>query len=258
MQAQASATATKAPGLTIDHIRGPGPTSAGRWRDALSEGFRRVCDIAVSLIALVLSSPVMLVLAMLVRLNSPGPALFWQRRAGRNRRGRSSQPAYSGPERRKHDIGGELFWLVKFRTMHVDARERFPELYCYEYTNEELRHLCFKLPNDPRHTRIGCWLRIMSLDELPNFWNALQGSMTLVGPRPDIPEMTRYYRPEQRRIFDVKPGITGYAQVNGRCGLKFQVTKVLDLRYVKERSLWVDFKVLLATVACVLRARGAF
>ena len=82
--------------------------------------------------------------------------------------------------------------------------------------------------------------------------------MTLVGPRPDLPEMTRYYRPDQLEIFHVKPGVTGYAQVSGRCDLKFRVTKDLDLRYVQERSLWVDFKVLVQTLICVITSRGAF
>lgn len=226
--------------------------------EPIAEILRRLADILVSIIALVVALPIMVVIALVIKLDSPGPALFWQKRVGRNRRRHGRLATYGGPERRGQDVGGELFWFVKFRTMYVDARERFPELYAYKYGPDELRDLHFKLPHDPRHTRIGRWLRKTSLDELPNFVNVLLGSMTLVGPRPDIPEMTRYYLPEQLRIFEVKPGITGYAQVSGRCALKFRQTKALDLRYVEERSLWVDFKVLMQTVKSVVAADGAF
>ena len=197
-------------------------------RETMSEAVRRAFDIVVSLLMLIVACPVMLVLAVMIRATSPGPALFWQQRVGRNRRNGESETPHDGPERRKDDLGGRLFRFVKFRTMYVDARERFPELYEYKYSPEEVRRLRFKVRKDPRHTKLGRWLRIMTLDELPNFWNTLWGDMTLVGPRPDIPEMARYYRPDQRRIFEVKPGITGYAQVSGRCNLRFRVTKALD------------------------------
>ena len=225
--------------------------------EMLGEFVRRTADIIVSIMVLSFSAPILLVLIFLVRMDSPGPALFRQKRVGRNRR-RATGGVYHGPERRKEDFGGELFWFVKLRTMYEDARKRFPELYAYRFTEEEVDDLQFKTQDDPRHTRLGRWLRRTSLDELPNFWSVLTGHMTLVGPRPDIPEITRYYRPEQKRIFDVKPGVTGYAQVRGRCALKFQQTKAYDVQYVDERSLWTDLKVLVETVLSVVTAKGAF
>lgn len=229
------------------------------WAAKASDGVRRAVDFLAALMGLALSLPIMLVLAILVRMDSPGPALFWQVRVGRNRRRhRQEGSTYHGPERRGRNYGGKPFWFVKFRTMYVDARERFPELYKYQYRRDDLPNLRFKQEDDPRHTPLGRWLRKTSLDELPNFWNVLAGSMTLVGPRPDIPEMVQYYRPEQMRIFDVKPGLTGYAQVSGRCSLKFVETKSLDLQYVRERSLRSDVKVLVQTFTSVLTAKGAF
>ncbi len=241
-----------------DPVRERVKTTSVELRVLMAEAIRRTCDIVVSSVALICAAPIMLILAVLIRLTSPGPAIFRQQRVGRNRRNRSTETQYDGPERRKHDVGGQLFWFLKFRTMYVDARERFPELYEYKYSPDEVRQLRFKVRKDPRHTRLGRRLRIMTLDELPNFWNTLKGDMTLVGPRPDIPEMTQYYRPNQRRIFDVKPGITGYAQVSGRCNLRFRTTKALDLQYVKERSLRVDLNIVLATIASVLRAHGSY
>jgi len=230
----------------------------GRAVEAWSRLVRRTLDIIISATILMVTAPLMGVLALLIRLDSAGPAFFWQQRVGKNRRSRHADRRYTGLDRRKVDFGGQPFWFVKFRTMYIDARERFPELYRYEYTDEEVKTLHFKLKNDPRHTKLGRWLRRTSLDELPNFWCSLTGAMTLVGPRPDLPEMTQYYRPEQLDIFSVKPGVTGYAQVSGRCSLKFRTTKDLDLRYVYERSLWGDMKVLLQTVVCVATGHGAF
>lgn len=243
--------------LTVGQL----PSSAGGLREfgsSVAEGIRRVVDIVMSVVNLAVSAPLMLIIAIIIRLDSPGPALFRQKRVGRNRRRANSGDGHEGPDRRKNDCGGEPFEFVKFRSMHIDSRERFPEMYAYRFTDDEIRTLRFKGTDDPRHTRFGRWLRKTSLDELPNLWNVLCGRLTLVGPRPDIPEMTRYYRPEQRRIFDVKPGLTGYAQVRGRCGLLFQQTKDYDLRYVNDRSLLLDARLLLETVVCVITGRGAF
>ncbi len=196
----------------------------------------RALDIAVSLAVLIVTSPLMLVLAILIVLDSGGPALFRQIRVGRN---------------------GELFEFYKFRTMYADAAQRFPHLYAYDYSDDELPTLYFKLADDPRLTRFGRHLRRTSLDELPNFINVLKGDMTLVGPRPEIPQMVRYYQPDQLAKFSVHPGLTGLAQMSGRNILRFEQTIALDLEYVETRSLRMDLSLLRRTPATAFQMIGA-
>ncbi|MCB1944157.1 MAG: sugar transferase [Thauera sp.] len=231
------------------------------WR-RLEGIVRRALDIGVSLGVLILTLPLMLLIALIIRLDSPGPALFWQTRMTRNRRGRQPSPAASegdaAQERRRDCMAGRPFRFVKFRTMFVDARERFPELYAYDYSDEEIRHIKFKLTNDPRVTRVGRILRKSSLDELPNFWNVLTGDMTLCGPRPEIPEMSRYYNAHQIKKFDVLSGVTGPAQVSGRGDLSFQETADIDAEYVEQRTLKQDLKLIWKTILAVLGRKGAF
>jgi lipopolysaccharide/colanic/teichoic acid biosynthesis glycosyltransferase len=152
----------------------------------------------------------------------------------------------------------KLFRFYKFRTMYSDAKDRFPKLYRYNYTDKQSKTLKFKLKNDPRLTILGKKLRRTSLDEIPNLINVIKGDMYLVGPRPEIPEMLKYYRKNQLLKFNVKPGITGYAQTNGRSFLTLQETISLDLKYLKEQSFSTDFKILLKTIIVVLRGIGAF
>ena len=197
---------------------------------------RRTVDIGLSLFTLIVFAPVMAALAILIRLDSRGPAVFMQDRVA---------------------MGGGTFRFAKFRTMYVDARERFPELYAYQYTSADIRSMKFKLPQDPRLTRVGRWLRRTSLDELPNLFNVLRGDMTLVGPRPEIPEMTDYYEPHQLAKFSVKPGLTGLAQTRGRNILTFQQTLSADLEYVRTRSLALDIRILFRTVWTVAVQFGA-
>jgi len=178
----------------------------------------------------------MLVLMALIRLDSPGPAVFRHERVSR---------------------GAGTFRFAKFRTMYVDARERFPELYAYSYSDDDIQSMKFKLPQDPRLTRVGRWLRRTSLDELPNLFNVLLGHMTLVGPRPEIPEMVRYYTPQQLVKFSVKPGLTGLAQTRGRNILTFQQTLSADLEYVSTRSLTLDIRILVRTLWTVAVQFGA-
>jgi lipopolysaccharide/colanic/teichoic acid biosynthesis glycosyltransferase len=207
----------------------------------------RVRDFLGALLILILAAPLMLFIAIMIRLDSPGPAIFKQRRIGRREDG---DETLNG--------SGKPFVFYKFRTMHVDAQSRFPDLYRYDYTPAEIETITFKLLDDPRLTRFGRWLRKTSLDELPNFLNVLKGDMSLVGPRPDIPEMVRFYKDWQRVKFLTKPGVTGYAQTNGRGLLTFQETLQEDVRYVRERSFMNDLEILWKTVRVTVKRIGAF
>jgi lipopolysaccharide/colanic/teichoic acid biosynthesis glycosyltransferase len=179
----------------------------------------------------------MLILAIIIRLDSPGPIIFRQYRLGEN---------------------GQPFRFYKFRTMWVDARERHPELYAYRYSDTQIRSMYFKVLDDPRLTRFGAHLRKTSLDELPNLLNVVLGDMTLVGPRPELPEMLAYYTQQQLMKFSVKPGVTGLAQVTGRAVLRFQETIASDLEYCARRSLRFDFLILCRTVTTIIQRVGAF
>jgi lipopolysaccharide/colanic/teichoic acid biosynthesis glycosyltransferase len=197
----------------------------------------RVFDIVVAGTALGVFSPVMLAVAIIIRLGTPGPILFRQQRIGKN---------------------GELFTFVKFRSLYADARQRFPELYAYTWSDDHFKSLVFKTPNDPRITPQGRWLRATSLDELPNLWNVLKGDMALVGPRPDIPEFLQYNRGAMLRRYSVVPGVTGLAHVSGRSNLSVMESVAFDLEYVDRRSFWFDLEIMIRTVLAVLVHRGAF
>jgi lipopolysaccharide/colanic/teichoic acid biosynthesis glycosyltransferase len=216
----------------------------------------------ISTIAIALSLPIIALITLIIRIDSPGPAIFKQVRIGKDRRGDGRQrlrdEAGLGPERRKKDLGGKPFIFYKFRTMFVDAKERYPDLYRYEYDPEEIKTFYFKVADDPRLTRFGRHLRKTTLDELPNFINVLKGDMSLVGPRPEIPQMIKYYRGEQRNKFKVKPGLTGLCQVNGRGLLSFQESQRLDVEYIKNKTVWFDFKILLTTLKVSIFRIGAF
>lgn len=232
----------------------------------ISEKLYRIFEIVFSLVMLLLSWPIMLVIALIIKLDSPGPALFFQKRVVKGdlltKDELLKQNGFSADENQlvadKMYWIPQTFWFIKFRTMYADARERFPQLYDYNYTEKEIEWIQFKVEDDPRVTRTGKWLRSSTLDELPNFWNVLRGEMRLVGPRPEIPEMLVNYQPEQLLKFSVKPGITGLAQINGRGRLSFQKTVAYDLEYVNKRSIGFDLKVLLLTIWKVINRHGAF
>lgn len=224
-------TSTNIPGISVE-------TSRLRVFPAMRVSFpTRAFEVLLASCALLLTAPVMLVLAIIIRRGTPGKALFRQQRIGAN-----FMP----------------FGFVKFRTLYADARERFPELFEYKYSDEEIASLIFKTSDDPRVTPQGKWLRTSTLDELPNFWNVLKGEMALVGPRPEIPEMLPYYSNEQLLKFTVRPGITGLAQISGRGRLSFQDTVKLDVDYVKRRSLLLDLKILFLTAYKLVTRDGAF
>lgn len=211
--------------------------SAAEKENILSCFFRRSLDIVISALILLVTAPIMLLFVYLIKRDSPGPALFAQTRIGKD---------------------GKPFTFYKFRTMFVDAKQRFPELYAYKYNREEIKNLKFKIKDDPRVTSFGKIIRQTSFDELPNFINVLLGDMALVGPRPDIPEMIQYYTPEQRLKLTRKPGITGYAQISGRGNLLFQDTLLEDVRYIREQSLLIDLKVIWLTILAVVTGKGAY
>jgi lipopolysaccharide/colanic/teichoic acid biosynthesis glycosyltransferase len=178
---------------------------------------KRGLDVIVSAVGLILSMPVQALVATLVRTRLGAPALFRQERPGKE---------------------GRIFTIVKFRTMlEPDAEAGL-------------------VSDTDRLTQLGAVLRSTSLDELPTLWNVLRGDMSLVGPRPLLPQYLDRYSPEQRRRHDVRPGITGLAQVSGRNSLSWNEKLDLDLQYVQQRSMALDLRVLVTTVAQVLRRRG--
>lgn len=194
---------------------------------------KRVFDLFFGGILLMFFLPFMGVIALAIKLDSPGPALFKQRRVGEN---------------------GCLFSMYKFRTMVADADTRFKEIIHYD----EQGRLIHKVPNDPRITRIGHFLRRTSLDELPQFFNVIKGDMSLVGPRPELPILVEKYETWQRKRFAVPQGITGWWQVNGRSDKLMHLNTEDDLYYVQNYSLLLDLQILLKTVWVVLSRRGAF
>jgi exopolysaccharide biosynthesis polyprenyl glycosylphosphotransferase len=194
---------------------------------------KRLFDVSVSTLLIILSSPVMALVAVLVKVESPGPVLFRQERVG---------------------MEGAPFRMLKFRSMVMDA-----ELLLADLTNQnEGNGLLFKMKHDPRVTRIGIVLRKFSLDELPQLFNIFAGSMSLVGPRPPLPSEVAAYEHDVRRRLLVKPGLTGLWQVSGRSNLSWQDSVRLDLYYVENWSLAGDLIILLRTVRAVFRGGGAY
>jgi lipopolysaccharide/colanic/teichoic acid biosynthesis glycosyltransferase len=237
--------------------------SSSSW---LAEALYLILEFSIVAIGLLLSLPLMLLIGLLVRCDSAGPALFVHTRPGRSKmkwgrelEGRLDlQPPPGGYKADRLYYVPSYFRLVKFRTMFSDARERFPELYAYDFAQGEFHRQHPTLQYDPRVTRLGSILRKLSLDELPNLWSVLVGDMRLVGPRPEAPEVLRYYGPQEMYKFACKPGITGLAQVNGRGLLDWGETLAWDLEYARTRSIWLDLRIISATLKCVALRRGAF
>ena len=195
---------------------------------------KRALDVAGAALGLLLLTPLLLIVAILIRVESPGPVFFAQTRIGRRE---------------------NPFRCWKFRSMTIDAEQRKAELMA---RNEMPGSTTFKMKHDPRITRVGRFIRKASIDELPQLWNVLIGEMSLVGPRPPVPaEVARYSAVDRQRL-SVKPGITCTWQVTGRSDIPFREQVALDLRYIQERSLLLDIRLLLMTVPAVLLARGAY
>jgi exopolysaccharide biosynthesis polyprenyl glycosylphosphotransferase len=197
---------------------------------------KRALDIVISLAAIIVVSPILLLTALLVKLTSPGPIFFVQKRLGLNKR---------------------MFHIYKFRTMVVDAEQRLKDL---EHQNEANGPV-FKIKQDPRITLIGSFLRKTSIDELPQLFNVLKGEMSLVGPRPlqvrDYELFETYCQDWQRKRFSVRPGITCLWQIMGRSSTTFEKWMELDLQYIRTWSLWLDLEILAKTVPAVLKGSGA-
>ncbi|MBN1249701.1 MAG: undecaprenyl-phosphate glucose phosphotransferase [Anaerolineae bacterium] len=194
---------------------------------------KRILDLVVSSIGLLLGWPIVLLIAIAIKLDSKGPVLFVQDRVGQH---------------------GQRFKIYKFRTMRQGAEEELPAL----LEQNEAEGPIFKMRNDPRITRVGQWLRQSSLDELPQLINVLRGEMSLVGPRPPLPAEVEAYQPWHTRRLRVPPGITGLWQVSGRSELTFDEMVLLDLYYIEHWSPWMDIAILLRTVPKVVAREGAY
>jgi lipopolysaccharide/colanic/teichoic acid biosynthesis glycosyltransferase len=207
------------------------------WRAVVGEvpTFKRIVDIVGSLILIMVLSPVLLVLAAVIKMQDSGPVLFWQTRVGRR---------------------GRCFGFPKFRSMVVDADSQIERLlHRNHHTNSSIT---FKDKADPRITRVGRFIRKYSLDELPQLWSVLVGNMSLVGPRPPLPREVDRYTPRDLRRLEVAPGLTCLWQVEGRGDLPFDEQVDLDLQYIDNQTPWLDMALLLRTPLVVLKGKGAY
>ena len=183
---------------------------------------KRIIDITISGLALIILIPLFLVVAILIKVESTGKVIFSQDRVGKD---------------------GEIFRMYKFRSMVANAEELKRKL----ILENEATGPMFKIKNDPRITTIGRFLRRTSIDELPQLFNVLKGDMSLVGPRPSLPEEVEKFDPWMLRRLDVKPGLTCYWQVMGRNSISFEEWMKLDVKYVNERTLWIDIRLIFKT-----------
>lgn len=211
---------------------------------------KRCMDIGLSTALIILLFPLLLVIALLIKLDSPGPVIFTQERVGAERQ----------------RFGRQRVWVVKnfpfykFRSMVRDADQSLHEAYIKDFVEGRAQPESggkYKLTNDPRVTRVGSFLRKFSLDELPQLFNVLKGDMSLVGPRPVPTYEVAGYSPRHHNRFAALPGITGWWQVKGRCQVSFEEMIRMDLDYIRNASLWLDLKILFLTLPAVLSRRGA-
>jgi lipopolysaccharide/colanic/teichoic acid biosynthesis glycosyltransferase len=216
----------------------PCAVPTGPWQATIGAGrfpfWKRALDIGLGTVALVSTLPVVLIVAAAIKLCDGGPVLFWQRRVGQR---------------------GREFWFPKLRSMHLGADELHPTLLA---RNMHRASITFKMQDDPRVTWIGRYIRVLSVDELPQLWCVVNGDMSLVGPRPPLPSEVRQYAPGHLRRLDARPGITGLWQISGRSIVPFDGQVLLDVEYIERRSLWLDLEILLRTVPAVLSCRGAW
>ena len=220
------------PAVEIDDVEGVTVLGVNPpWLPRSSRMVKRGMDLLIATACMIVVGPLLALLALAIKLDSRGPVLFAQERVGR---------------------GGRRFRLFKLRTMTVDAEQRRADLVAQSSDPDWL-----KLDHDPRITRIGRWLRRLSLDELPQLWNVVRGEMSLVGPRPLIPAEDEHVQAWARGRLDLTPGITGYWQVLGRTRIPFEEMVKLDYLYVMNWSLWEDIRLMLRTLPVVIGGRGA-
>jgi lipopolysaccharide/colanic/teichoic acid biosynthesis glycosyltransferase len=193
---------------------------------------KRCFDIIFSSVMLVLLTPLFLVVSICIWLEDGWPIFYIQDRVGKN---------------------GEIFRFIKFRSMYNDADARRAAL--FDQYSDSVR---FKMAKDPRITKVGRWIRRGSIDELPQFWNVLKGDMSVVGPRPALPEEVSYYTPHQLQRLRVLQGLTCIWQVRGRSLIPFEEQVELDLEYIQTQSFWLDLKLVALTIPAVLSRRGAY
>jgi exopolysaccharide biosynthesis polyprenyl glycosylphosphotransferase len=205
-----------------------------RWLVSSALLIKRALDVVGSVILLLALSPVFLTIAILIKLEDRGPIFFAQTRVGKY---------------------GRLFKMYKFRSMCVDAEAKMKELMAQ---NQHKQGITFKIKDDPRTTKIGKWLRKLSLDEFPQFYNVLIGDMSLVGPRPPVPREVAMYTLSDRRRLAVTPGISCLWQIGGRAEIDFSGQVALDVQYIESQSFWLDLKILLKTIPAVLCSKGAY
>ncbi len=220
------------------YLFGPHPRPVAAYSlNGIYRRLKRIVDLVLSALAIVLLGPLLIAVSIIIKLDSPGPVFFRHRRLGRNMR--------------------DLF-VLKFRTMHKDAEQRLAALLDSDPALKREFETNFKLKNDPRVTRIGRWLRKFSIDELPQFFNILSGGMSFVGPRPIVEGEVKYYKGYSLLMFRVPPGATGLWQVSGRSETSYDSRVELDTHYVQQWTFWDDIKIIFKTIPAVLSRRGAY
>lgn len=199
---------------------------------SLYEVIKRLIDIVCSFLGVLVLSPLFIIIAIIIKTTSKGPVFFSQKRVGKN---------------------GKEFNMYKFRSMVVNAEELKEKL----AAQNEMSGPMFKMKDDPRVTKVGKFIRKTSIDELPQLWNVLKGDMSLVGPRPSLPKEVAQFEDWMYKRLEVKPGLTCYWQVSGRNNIDFEDWMKLDIKYVDERSTWIDIKLIFKTVRVLLGDKNA-
>jgi len=214
-------------------VRQPAPTNRGRTLVYVVS--KRAFDLVVGTALMIVATPIVLAAALAIRINTPGSPFFFQTRLGKN---------------------GKPFKIFKLRGMYIDAKSRFPTY--YDYSHKRDLEFCFHHEQDPRVTPAGRIIRKTSIDELPNLWNVVLGDMSLVGPRPEIPEVLALYGQYRDQYLSVKPGVTCLAKITGRDKLTKRETIDFDLEYIRTRSFVADLRILWRTIRSVLLRRDVF
>ena len=196
------------------------------------EVIKRLIDIVCSFLGVLVLSPLFIIIAIIIKMTSKGPVFFSQKRVGKN---------------------GKEFDMYKFRSMVVNAEELKEKL----AAKNEMSGPMFKMKDDPRVTKVGKFIRKTSIDELPQLWNVLKGDMSLVGPRPSLPKEVAQFEDWMYKRLEVKPGLTCYWQVSGRNNIDFEDWMKLDIKYVDERSTWIDIKLIFKTVGVLFGDKNA-